>query len=190
MGQTTIPSAQSPEAWRRTAFGLKRSADIIWEQWYGIFKRLKGGKKIKSTNNELGDLKFLIPPFLLLYGLALENALKGLMVANDPLIVASTVKWKIKGGGHDLGELYKKSDLLLIAEEQELLNALTQAVLWAGRYPVPKKHADKSEFPIPLGPFFQDMDLNSVVDCFNDLKNSCDALYSRILSKYPEQQND
>ncbi len=185
-----IPLAQCPQAWHRTAVGLKRSADIVWEQWFGIFKRLEGGQTATATRQEAGDLYLLIPSFLLLYGLALENALKGLLVANDPSIVGSTVKWRIKGGGHDLRHLYSESHLLVKADEQELLAALTQAVIWAGRYPVPRNHAGKPDFPIPLGPCFQGMDVNSVVPRFSDLKNSCDALYLRILSKYPGQMND
>jgi len=180
-----IPLAQSPEAWRRTAIGLKRSAEIIWEHWFGIFKRLEGGQVVKTTYQEAGDIYLLIPTFLLLYGLALENALKGLLVANDPTIVVSPVKWKIKGGGHDLCQLYKKVGFLATADEQELLDALTQAVLWAGRYPVPKNHADKTDFPIPVGPYFQGMNVNSVVSRFSDLKASYDTLYLRILNKYP-----
>jgi hypothetical protein len=190
MIKSTIPLAQSPAAWRRTAIGLKRSADIIWDQWFGIFKRLEGGRIAKTSTQEAGDLILLIPSFLLLYGLSLENTLKGLLVSTDPSVAVSTVKWNIKGGGHDLCELVKKTEVPITTDEQELLNALTQAVLWAGRYPVPKMHADKSDFPIPLGPFFKEMDVTSVVRRFSDLKASCDALYLRILKKYPEEENE
>jgi len=184
MEQPTIPLAQYPDAWRRTAIGLKRSADIIWEKWFGIFSRLEGGQIAKASSQEAGDLYLLIPSFLLLYGLSIENALKGLLVAKDPCIVKVKVKWKISGGGHDLIELYKESGLLISADEQEVLGALTEAVLWTGRYPVPKNHADKSEFPIPLGPFFRNIDIASVVSRFGDLKNTYDKIYSRILSRY------
>jgi len=190
MEQPTISLAQSPGAWRRTAIGLKRSADIIWQQWFGIFRRLEGGQTATATEQEVGDLYLLVPSFLLLYALALENAFKGLLVACDPSIVASKIKWKTKGGGHNLRALCQESGLPVTPYEQKLLDDRTQAVLWAGRYPVPKNHADKSDFAIPLGPFFQDVDLASVVSCFSDLKNSCDTLYARILSEYPGQRND
>lgn len=190
MVEPTISLAQSPRAWRRTAIGLKRSADIIWEQWFGIFKRFEGGQVAKATTQEAGDLYLLIPPFLLLYGLAFENALKGLLISNDPSIVLSVIKWDIKNGGHNLRQLYKESGLFATSQEQELLDDLTQAVLWAGRYPVPKNHADKSDFPIPIGPYFRGMNVTTVISCFSDLKNSCDTLFSRILNKYLIQKDD
>lgn len=151
MESDKIPLAQSPEAWRRTAIGLKRSADIIWKQWFGIFSRLEGGQTAKATRQEVGDIYLLLPSFLLLSGLAIENALKGLPVSKEPSIVESKIQWKVGSGGHDLGELFKSNGFLPTSDEQEFLDALTQAVLWAGRYPVPKHHANESEIGIPMG---------------------------------------
>jgi len=139
MKQFRIPLAKSPEAWRITAIGLKRSADIIWEQWFEIFSRLEGGKIAKASNQEADDLTLLVPSFFLLYGLALENAFKGLIISKDPSIMESEVKWKIKGGGHDLSELCHECGLSITNDEQKLLDDLTQGILWAGRYTVPKK---------------------------------------------------
>jgi hypothetical protein len=157
MKEETVPLAKSPDAWRRTAIGLKRSANIIFEQWYGIFKRLDGGQIASATTQEAGDLNLLFPTYLLLVGLSLENALKGLMIAKNPSLVESKIKWKIKGGSHNLIELYKQTGLSAKTDEIELLDALTRAVLWAGRYPVPKKHNNKSEFTIFLGPYFRNV---------------------------------
>jgi hypothetical protein len=120
-----------------------------------------------------------------LYGLAIENASKGLLVAKDVSFVESVIKWKIKGGGHDLRELYTATGLLAATDEQELLDALTQAVLWAGRYPTPKNHGNKLEFGIYLGPFFENPRIDSIVDNFSKLKKSCDSLYLRALNSYP-----
>ncbi|MBN1392084.1 MAG: hypothetical protein JW947_04695 [Sedimentisphaerales bacterium] len=182
--------AQSPEAWRRTAIGLKRSADIIWEQWFGVFSRLEGGQKAKCTTQELGDLYLLLPSFLLLSGLAIENALKGLLISKEPSIVESKIKWKVGLGGHDLGDLFKRSGFIPTSDEQEFLNALTQAILWTGRYPVPKEHANKLEFGIPLGPFFRNLDISSVVSRMSELKKTYDNLYSLALSEYPKLNSD
>ena len=185
MKDTIIPLAKSPDAWRRTAIGLKRSADIIWGQWFEIFSRLDGGSKATVTPQEIGDLA-LLPTFLLLSGLAIENALKGLLIAKDKEIVDSVVKWKIKSGGHDLCELYKQTDLSFTTDQKELLDAMTQAVLWAGRYPVPKKHFNKLDFPIFLGPYFQKLDIDSIVENFSKLKKGCENLYLSVLDRYPE----
>lgn len=180
--------AQSPAAWRQTAIGLKRSADIIWEQWFGIFQRLEGGRTATATQQEAVDLSFLLPTFLLLYGLAIENATKGLLVSKDNSIVESVIKWNVKSGGHDLRELYTATGLLIEKEEQELLDALTQAVLWAGRYPVPKNHANKREFGISLGPFLKTPEIGSIVDDISKLKKVCDNLYLRALSSYSKNK--
>lgn len=185
MEESTKSLAQSPDAWRRVAIGLKRSADIIWGKWFKIFKRLEGGRTATTTPQEGGDLYLLLPTFLLLYGLAIENASKGLLVAKDSSIVKSVIKWKVKEGGHNLRELYTATGLSVATDEQELLDALTQAVLWAGRYPVPKNHEDKPNFGIYLGPFFKNPEIDSIVDNFSKLKKVCDRLFSRALSNYP-----
>jgi hypothetical protein len=186
MDSDKIPLAQSPEAWRQTAIGLKRSADIIWKQWFGIFSRLEGGKTAKATPQEVCDIYLLLPSFLLLSGLAIENALKGLLVSKDPSVVESKIQWKVGSGGHDLGELFKRNGFFPTSDEHEFLDALTQAVLWAGRYPVPKYHANESEIDIPLGPVLRNPDIASVVSRMSELKEALDSLYSRTLSKYPK----
>ena len=188
MEKTANSLAKSPEAWRRTALGLKRSADIIWGQWFEIFQRLDGGQIAKATPQEAGDVYLLLPTFLLLYGFAIENVSKGLLVAKDASVVESVIKWKVKGGGHDLRELYTATGLLVATDEQELLDALTQAVLWAGRYPVPKNHENKPEFGIFLGPLFKKPEIDSLVDNFSKLKKLCDKLYLRAMNDYPENE--
>jgi hypothetical protein len=188
MKETTNSLAKSPKAWRRTSIGLKRSADIIWEKWFEIFQRLDGGQTAKATPQEADDLISLLPTYLLLYGLAIENVSKELLVAKDASVVESVIKWKVKGGGHDLRELYTATGLLIVTDEQELLDALTEAVLWAGRYPVPKNHENKTEFGISLGPLFKKPKIDSLVDNFSKLKKMCDKLYSCAMSNYPENE--
>lgn len=190
MEEDKTPLAKLPEAWRRTAIGLKRSADIIWEKWFGIFSRLEGGKTAKATPQEVGDVYLLLPSFLLLAGLALENALKGLLICNDPSIVDSKVKWDIGLGGHDLGALVESTGLNPTSDEKEFLDALTQAVLWSGRYPVPKHHGNESDIGIPLGPFLRNLDITSTVSRMSKLKNTFDNIYSQVLKRYPELKAD
>ena len=182
--------AQSPEAWRLTAIGLKRSADIIWKQWFGIFSRLEGGQIAKATPQEVGDVYLLLPSFLLLSGLAIENVLKGLLISKEPSVVETKIRWKVGLGGHDLGELFKSNGFIPTSDEQEFLDALTQAVLWSGRYPVPKYHANEAEIGIPIGPFFRNLDIASVVSRMSELKEACDSLFSRTLSKYPKLRDN
>ena len=106
MQSDNIPLAQSSAAWRQTAVGLKRSADIIWEQWFGIFSRLDEARAAKITRREAGDVYLLLPSFLLLAGLAVENALKGLLISREPRLAESKIRWKVGRGGHDLEQLF------------------------------------------------------------------------------------
>ena len=190
MEEDKIPLAKSPEAWRTTAIGLNRSAHIIWKKWFGIFGRLEEGKTVKVTPQEAGDVSLLLFPFLLLAGLALENALKGLLICNDPSIVDSKVKWDIGLGGHDLWALAESTGLNPTSDEKEFLDALTQAVLWSGRYPVPKHHGNESDIGIPTGPFLRNLDTTSLVSCMSELKNAFDNIYSQVLKRYPELKAD
>jgi len=190
MENDKTPLAKLPEAWRRTAIGLKRSADIIWDKWFGIFSRLDGGKIAKATPQEVGDVYLLLPSFLLLAGLALENALKGLLISNDPSTVDSKVKWDIGSGGHDLRALFKTIGLSPTSDEKEFIDALTQAILWSGRYPVPKSHGNESDISIPLGPFFRDLDITSIVSRISELKDAFDSLFYQVLKRYPELKTD
>ncbi len=86
----------------------------------------------------------MIPVYKLLLGLSFENLLKGIAVEQ-------------RGSGGSLGKIEKDltthhmEDLLDLAdlsavyisnEERSLLIDLEQYVVWAGRYPLPKKSAD------------------------------------------------
>ena len=120
--------------------------------------------------------------------MAIENAIKGLLISKEPSIVDSKIRWKVGSGGHDLGELLKSNGVIPSSDEQEFLDALTQAILWAGRYPVPKYHANESEIGIPIGPFFRNINIASVVSRMAEMKRTVDSLYSTILSKYPTRR--
>lgn len=175
-----LPLAESPEAWRRTAIGLKRSADLIWEQWYGHLSRLNGGEVVKFSPQGAGDLALLLPSYLLLLGLAYENALKGLLVAKEPSRVRHKVKWQIPKGGHDLKELCAVADFPLNSDEEEILKALTEATMWAGRYPVPKDHDGLENHPIPLGWKLDILNVDNVGEKFAEYKLKCDQLFARL----------
>ena len=128
----------------------------------------------------------------MLCGLALENALKGLIVANGRAVLDDQIRWTdIGDGGHNLLDLCNKNHLQITENDQEFLGALTQAILWTGRYPVPKHHANKPDFGIPLGPYLKGkLDLDTIVKRFADYKNSYDRLYQSIMSQYPPTKID
>lgn len=180
------PLAQKPEAWRMYAIGLRRSAELIWEQWHSLFSKL-GVKPTSFTSQEADDLILLLPSFLLLSGLSLENLLKGVLIAIEPPRQEGRLDWEIPRGGHDLPTLCERAGIAISTDELRMLNALTEAVLWAGRYPVPIRHDNRREWPIPLGMELAGMTPDNLAEHFTNYKHSFDSLFSRICELYPQQ---
>jgi hypothetical protein len=179
------PRAELPNAWRSTARGLNRSAELIWERWLELWSKLDGGRPVQMVTREALDVIDLLPPYLLLSGLAFENLLKGLLVSKDPEIVRGKMNWNISKGGHDLKKLCDLANILVSAEDLSILEARTEAILWAGRYPVPKFHEGKSEFGIPIGLEQGAFKVGEMVSRFSRHKARCDDLLNRIDEMYP-----
>lgn len=174
--------AYFPDAWRLTAIGLQRSADIIWENWYLLFSKI-GGQPAKLPQNAIVDLAYTIGSFLLLSGLALENLLKGILIARNKAKFKEVIRWNIHKGGHDLMDLCGMADIELTDREKKIIDALTEAVLWAGRYPVPKKHLKQKDLAIPLGCDMSGMTVDNIHSIFENYKKNLDSIFIRILRK-------
>ncbi len=131
-------SASEPEMWLREGLRLCRAADHL----FGLFCA-----DLNQLVNQLGreDVSPLDFPNLeldgaasLLYGLALENLFKGLIIQGGASVIAN---WRIRfggGSGHNLVSLAAKAPVSLSADEEDLVRRLTRYVEWAGRYPVAK----------------------------------------------------
>lgn len=81
--------------------------------------------------------------YMMLSGFALENAIKGILVADDPSWIvggARIVEWP--GSGHDLLGLFNRAGVALDEPQERLLERLTAFGEWAARYPVPLKSAE------------------------------------------------
>lgn len=93
-------------------------------------------------------------PILLLLGLAAENLVKGVLVAQGTLPVVHNIK---KGSlrlndeikSHDLETLCRKAGLTLDSTDQDVLNNLSWTVE-AGKYPVGTKPAITPDDPTPV----------------------------------------
>ncbi len=81
---------------------------------------------------------------LLLLGLAFEDLIKGVDIARDPSLVnlksLNRSLWK-DDSGHAIRK-FAKSLMTLDSDEEELLDRLQEAVVWAGRFPIPQIHPD------------------------------------------------
>jgi hypothetical protein len=77
-------------------------------------------------------------PAEMLLGFAIENALKGLMIAHDPALTSEEKLAKTLLE-HDLCVLAACANVTVTAAENAILEALTCLVVWAGRYPTPTR---------------------------------------------------
>ena len=151
-------SASEPGLWQLEALRLRRAADHLFEVYCSDLRQLSSGQ---VTPVDLHNLE-LASAASLLYGLSLENLLKGIIVKSGAPVIA---KWRIqfgRGSGHNLVHLASKASITLNSDEQDLLNRLTRYVEWAGRYPVAKspeqmalcqKNVSPEWFPLPLQPY-------------------------------------
>ena len=90
----------------------------------------------KTNAAAVGSLKAV----LLLLAISVENALKSVKAMNGNIIVTGgKIDTKSFGGqgGHDLIHLANSINFSLSHNEKQLLEQLTEVVLWAGRYQQP-----------------------------------------------------
>ena len=150
-----LKKARDPTAWRSKAISLRRSADVVWDE----FSR-RSLDAIDKETRSFDDRKFAEATDVLrncqfLYSLATECALKGLIIKQHPKEVVfettvdgtdSLIDAKIKQIGktridtHNLEKLAEISGMVGTggdAEMRELLAFSTFCINWFGRYPVP-----------------------------------------------------
>ena len=146
----------SPSAWKRKATRLKYAADRLFDLYDEATTRFlqRFSKEAEegigpvaawhsATEAELGrevtDIS-LITEYCLLMGYALENLLKGVLMAKHPEYFKPDSKIK-NICSHKLVSLYKRCSLHVTADEEELLKKLTDHIEWVGKYPVPLEMA-------------------------------------------------
>lgn len=93
------------------------------------------------TETGLGDsfsLGMATPPvYKMLCGMAIELVLKAIVVEGGGVVNTK---------GHDLLGHWRSTSLPLAPAEEPLLRVLSHAVVWAGRYPTPKKNEDMDAY--------------------------------------------
>lgn len=117
--------------WINRAFDLKWSA---WVIWLGI-----------KNNIELTELWFqkwfdtrisCFNSFVMLFWLSLELLLKGIIVRN----------WWIPPSSHKLKNLSEIAKIDYDKSDIELLNLLSEWIVWYGKYPTPTKEDEYNKF--------------------------------------------
>jgi hypothetical protein len=130
-----------PSSWSELGTELRTAAERLWEASSAGFRleaTLDEEQKLLSSESK----RSLSRPYLLLAGFAMENVLKGLLVAADPLHISSGIlSSELKS--HDLLALSKKvPSLVLSPEERHFCDIATKAIPYWGRYPIPLRSND------------------------------------------------
>jgi hypothetical protein len=130
--------------------GLARAAERLFVEWELLAKRLGRGPT-KFSQVEASDLFSLLKGYLLLSALALENLLKGALIGQDPSVAdGKRISWGVGKGDHDLLALCRRLGRHPSQPEVDLLEALTEAIQWAGRYPTPKLYSSGPKYALRL----------------------------------------
>ncbi len=118
--------------WLEKAQGLRYCAGILKTHLLEVIDAPPASRRVETLG--------VVNSTLLLLGLAFENLIKGVKIAENPNLVDRDrfdIKlWRRDDGGHGITTL-AKSLVTLTSDEEELLNRLQESILWAGRFPIP-----------------------------------------------------
>lgn len=153
--------AEVPDAWATMAYTLVFAANTLYQKYESWRENVLDKSHAQSPSGGLYyEVSFNI--VLMLYGLAIENLVKGLLIAKGvkPFVTSPKELAKIKGlsevetaigimtgaikrilnkdlDRHDLNVLFNKAGVLRNSEDEELLTFLQDAIE-SGRYPIAK----------------------------------------------------
>lgn len=157
-----LETAKDPRNWYSKSAALRRSADALWEAFFAC--TLDAATEIDESDSRWSEAMGYLDSAQLLYGLALETALKGYILEERPGDITFKIEadgtGKVRdvqvtqfgvsvGQGHDLEKLAGLVGLLDRTENpvfnhesdvhalQGILRFLTETIVWSGRYPVP-----------------------------------------------------
>lgn len=148
----------APDQWADIASEIKSSMDYLWEkeQW---------GKIVSYSDADgLKEKSPISRTWILLAGFALENLIKGTIIAQNPSYI-SNGRLSPKISNHRLLDLSNSiADFVFTESERDLLSVLESCIPSWGRYPIPKKIKDiEQEVPADI-----------------NLKNAFDSLFVRL----------
>ena len=175
---------QEPHLWHNKAVSLRAMANALYGKALPDLRLYEKARKValkELKHRRVVPVKAVVPdilPAIALYGAALENAFKGLMVSKDPaLIGAHKLSEKLKS--HKLVELARAAGISLSPDEQYLLKWVSEVVIWKGRYPVPTD-PQAADFFHPL----DEVTLEGTLSCFRGLH----AVFARIKKALPRRR--
>ena len=138
---------QRPLFWWKKARDLAEAAEIILRSHDRTKQDQEKGRRYRRMIMR-GIWQGIIHPLNyepahLLYALAVENTLKGIIVGCDNnLISPKKLASIIKDTRHDLRRICQDGKIDLPASDLALLDKLTATIKWVGRYPAPFQEKD------------------------------------------------
>ena len=121
-----------PYVWLDYALGFRYTAEVLLDHLGSTHLNQPPGLRPVDTRG-------VVMSIMLLLGLAIENAIKGIDVAKKGDLTdrkkLNTSLWK-SHKGHGIG-VFIRSILPISSAEAELVDRLQEHILWAGRYPIP-----------------------------------------------------
>lgn len=189
-----------PSSWIRKATRLKYAADQLYEIYETSNARYLErfteaaeagtGPVIvwhKAPQAELGkeiaDIS-LLTEYCLLMGYAIENLLKGLLMAIHPDYFKSGTKVTAVQS-HSLINLCKRCSVAITPDEEDLLTRLTEHIVWVAKYPVPLELAQM--YPRRQADGTWDGPLNKFAG--EKTKRAAEDFYGRLRAELEQHQN-
>ncbi len=130
--------------WRAHAEKLRHGANVLFEAFVAS-RTLPDEARSVSQDTGLDDVATL------LYGLAMENLVKAVLLREGKVQIdaCGTIAWKGVAGttDHDLVAMCRPLKFLkLNPKEEKLLERLSAFVCWAGKYPKPLERKRGKDF--------------------------------------------
>jgi hypothetical protein len=129
----------NPNAWASAALNLRMAADILFEAYRESWE--PDGEEPRHPENER-----LNSPASMLYGCALENAIKGCLIKKHGGFKPAKTEYGNAWARHRLIDLAVATGLPLSNDQKLCLKSAEAFVRWAGRYPI---SITRQEFTIP-----------------------------------------
>ena len=135
--------SNSAYRWTESAERLKHSADLLFGEYFR-FCSLSPEEQAETEDSKVAGVATL------LYGLAMENILKAVLLKERIAKVETDgrVCWNVDGATrHDLVSMCKSSGFVsLDAQQEKLMERMSAFVYWAGKYPTPLALRNKKDY--------------------------------------------
>jgi len=142
--QSNFQYFQEWHHWHDKAISLRKTAIVLYRN--SIPELRKYDKAYRVAQKELKLKKRIVVPIryphpdvlpaFSIYGSALENAFKGIMVSKDKKLISATRLSKSLEG-HNLIKLAHSAGVSLSPKEEYVLHWVTEVLIWKARYSTP-----------------------------------------------------